>query len=106
MTALALLQQLHALGVVLTSSPDGTLRYRAPKGVLTPALLDVMRQHKPELHALVEEWSERAAIAEYGGGLTREAAERQAWECVLTPHDERVAYGVQDIDGARGEDLV
>ena len=60
MTALALLQQLHELDVALEPYLDGTLRYRALKGVLTLALLDGMRQHNPELHALVE-WSERAA---------------------------------------------
>jgi hypothetical protein len=32
------------------------LRSRAPKGVLTPAMVDAMRQHKPELHALVAQW--------------------------------------------------
>jgi hypothetical protein len=84
----------------MTPLPDGTVRCRAPKGVLTPALVDAMRQHKPELHALVEEWSERAAIAEYGGELLREAAERLAWECVLTPHAGCAACGVQDIVGA------
>jgi hypothetical protein len=55
MSALALLQQLHELAVALEPSLDGTLRYRAPKGVLTPPLVDAMRQHKPGLHALVEE---------------------------------------------------
>ena len=85
MTGLALFRQLHALGVVLTPYPDGTLRYKAPKGALTPALVDAMRQHKAALHALVEEWSERAAIAEYCGGLAREDAERLAWTCVLVP---------------------
>jgi hypothetical protein len=35
---LALLQQFHELGVILTPYPDGTVRCRAPKGVLTPAL--------------------------------------------------------------------
>jgi len=83
MTALSLLQQLHTLGVVMTPSPDGTVRYRAPKGVLTPALLDAMHQHKAALHALVEDWSERTAIAEYGGRLPRAEAERLAWACVL-----------------------
>jgi TubC N-terminal docking domain len=86
MTALALLQQLHERGVTLTPYSDGTLRCRAPKGILTHAFVEAMRQHKAELHALVEEWSERAAIAEYCGGLTREAAERLAWECVVPPH--------------------
>ena len=86
MTELVLLQQLHTLGVTLTPLPDGTVRCRAPKGVLTPVLVDAMRQHKPELHALVEEWSERAAIAECCGGLSRTDAERLAWACVLPPH--------------------
>ena len=86
MIALDLLQQLHELGAELSPYPDGTVRCRAPKGVLTPALVDAMRQHKPELHALVEEWSERAAIAEYCGGLSRADAERLAWVCVLPPH--------------------
>ena len=66
MTAFALLQQLQARGVVLTPWPDGTVRCRAPKGVLTPDLIDAMRQHKQELLDVVEEWSERAAIAELG----------------------------------------
>jgi len=83
MTALDMLQQLHEYGVILTAYPDGTIHCRAPKGVMTPALVDVMRQHKQELLALVEDWSERAAIAEYGGGLAREAAERLAWQCLL-----------------------
>jgi hypothetical protein len=96
MTALALLQQLQALGVVLTPSPDGTVRCRAPQGVLTPALVEVMHQHKSELHALVEEWSERAAIAASCGGLSRLAAEVLAWQCVLTPHEACTACGYKD----------
>jgi TubC N-terminal docking domain len=96
MTARDVLQQLHALGAVLTPYPDETLHYKAPKGTVTPALLDGMRQQKPELHALVEAWSERAAIAEYCGGLAREDAERLAWAWVLTPHAECVACGYKD----------
>ena len=46
MTTLDLLQQLHALGAGLTPYPDGTVRCRAPKGVLTSTLLDAMRQNK------------------------------------------------------------
>jgi tubulysin polyketide synthase-like protein len=83
MTTLDLLQQLHELGAELAPYPDGTIRCRAPKGILTPALLDGMRWHKSELYALVEAWSERAAIAEYGGGLARDDAERLAWQCLL-----------------------
>jgi tubulysin polyketide synthase-like protein len=68
---------------VLTPYPNETLRYKAPKGVLTPDLLDGMHQHKQELHALVEAFEERAAMAEYYGGLSRAAAEQVAWQCVL-----------------------
>ena len=102
MTALALLQQLHALGVVLTPSPDGTLRYKAPKGVLTPALLDAMRQHKDELHGLVEAFEERAAIAQYCSGLLCAEAEALAWACILAEpvHVDCAACGYPDAAGA------
>jgi hypothetical protein len=99
MTALILLQQLHELGVLLTPLPDGAVRYRAPRGVLSPTMLDVIRQHKSELHALVDELSERAAIAEYCGGLSREAAEQLAWTCVLTSHTGCAACGYPDTAG-------
>jgi hypothetical protein len=78
MTALALLRQLYALGVALTPLLEGTLGYRAPKGVLTSALFNVMRQHKQERYALVEAFEARAAIAEHYGGLSRPEAERRA----------------------------
>jgi len=81
MTALGLFRHLRDVGVVLTPSPTGTLRYKAPKSILTSDLLDAMRQHKTELHALVEAVEERAAIAQYCGGLTRAEAERRAWSC-------------------------
>ena len=83
MTALDLLHQLQVLGVVLTPYPDETLRYKAPKGVLTPTLLDAMRQHKAELHGLVEGFEERSSIAEYCGSLSRLAAEALAWQSVF-----------------------
>lgn len=83
MTALALLQQLHDLGVALESSPDGTLHCRAPRGILTPALVERMREYKLELHGLVEAYEERAAIMEYCGGVSRTEAERLAWLDVL-----------------------
>jgi hypothetical protein len=84
MTALALFQHLHAVGVVLTPYPDGTLRYKAPQGVLTPQQCDAMREHKVALQGLVEAWSERAAIGEYCGGLSCAEAEHLAGACVLT----------------------
>jgi len=84
MTALTFFQQLYSLGVVLTPYPDGTLRYKALKGTMTPELLDAMRQHKDVLHGLVEDFEERAAIAEYSGGVPRAEAERLAWAGI--PH--------------------
>ena len=83
MTTLQLLQSLHAAGVVLKPYPDGTLRYKAPKGTMTPALRDGMRQHKAALHTGVEAFEQRAALAEYCGGLARRKAEQVAWQCVL-----------------------
>jgi len=80
LSPLALFQELRRLGVRLTPYPDGTLRHT---GTLTPALLDAMRQHKAALHDLVEAFEERAAIAEYCGGLSRAEAERLAWEWLL-----------------------
>jgi hypothetical protein len=78
MTSAALLDVLHAAGVVLTL--DGhALRYRAPKGVLTSDLLLQLAQHKAALLALVEDFEERTALAEYDGGLPRAEAERLAW---------------------------
>jgi len=85
MTALALFRQLHALGVVLKPNPDGTLHYKAPKGTLTPELLDALRQHKAELYDLLETFEEHVAIVEYDGGLARAEAERLAWEWLVTP---------------------
>jgi hypothetical protein len=83
MTALDLLQQLQALGVILEPHPDGALYCRAPKGILAPDVLAAMRQHKAELHGLVEAFEERAAIMEYCGGVSRTEAERLAWLDVL-----------------------
>ena len=82
MNAFFLFQRLTAAGVVLTPDPDGALRYKAPTGVLTPGLLDALRQHKDELVTVVEAFEERAAMAEYCGGLTRAEAEQLALRCL------------------------
>src|SRR6266581_6637844 len=102
MTALLLLQQLHALGVRLTPLSDGRVHCRARKGVLTPALLDVIRQYKHELHDWVEAFEERAAIAEYCAGLPRPEAEARAWACLLDAqsHTGCAACGYPDVAGA------
>jgi hypothetical protein len=82
MTALELLATLHARGVTLLPWVD-RLRVDAPRGALTAELRQAIRTQKGELLALVEEWSERAAIAEYWGGVPRMEAEQLAWQCIL-----------------------
>lgn len=79
LSPLALLLDLHERGFSLIPYPDGTIRCRAPKGVLTPALRRQFTQHKAALLDLVEEFEERAAIAEYCGGLSRADAGALAW---------------------------
>ena len=66
-------------GVILTPYPHGSLR---TTGTLTPALLAQIRQHKQALLDLVEAFEERAALLEYGGGMSRVEAERLALERV------------------------
>lgn len=92
MTALDLLLQMHELGVILTPSPDSTVCCRAPTGVLTPDLLDAMRQHKQELYALVEDCEERAAIAQYCSGIPRPEAEALAWPQVSLTLRKKLRY--------------
>ena len=58
------------------------LSAQAPKGSLTLALLDAMRQHKATLHALVEAFEERTAILVYDSCIPRAEAERLAWACI------------------------
>ena len=72
--------------IILAQCPAGR-RGPALTGVLTPAMVDGMRQHKPGLHALVEDWSERAALMEYDGRLPRDEAERLAWVCIQSARD-------------------
>ncbi len=81
MTATALLDELRTKGVHLTVEGEH-VAVDAPKGVLTDDVRQAIRQHKQELLALVEAVEERAAIAEYCGGLPRAEAEALAWQCV------------------------
>ena len=79
---MALLATFRDAGVLLALE-KGTLHSMDPTGVVTPELSEAFHQHNAALLALVEEWSERAAMAEYEGGLTRQASEALAWQCVL-----------------------
>ena len=56
-----LLQRLHDAGIVLKVEGD-RLRYRAPTGSMTPELLAIMHELKPDL---IREYHERAGILEY-----------------------------------------
>jgi hypothetical protein len=82
-----LVQQLQALAVTLTPHPNGNVRCRAGHGAVSSAVRAAMQQQKAILHELVEAWSERAAMAEYCGGLQRGAAEAAAWNWLLTQVD-------------------
>ena len=82
---------------VRMSVENNRLVVDAPKGVITPSLMDVLQRQKPEIIALlvatVDGWSredwlaiydERAGIAEYDGGVSRSEAEAQAYECCVS----------------------
>jgi hypothetical protein len=58
----------------------GAIRYRAPRGALTPALRLAVIEAKPDI---LFEYEERAAIREHDGGLPRSVAERRAAADVL-----------------------
>ena len=69
-----LLQRLHDAGVIL--KVDGNrLRYRAPRGAMTPELRAALVERKPDL---LYEYHERAAIMEYDARLPRADAEARA----------------------------
>jgi hypothetical protein len=53
MTARELFYFLLNAGALLTTAPEGKLTRRAPKGVLTPTLVDEMRTHKAALFVLM-----------------------------------------------------
>ncbi|MBT9260213.1 MAG: hypothetical protein KM310_10780 [Clostridiales bacterium] len=52
MTAAELLRELHRRGVRITAH-DGRFRCEAPRGTITPDLVEAMRQHKAELMRLL-----------------------------------------------------
>jgi hypothetical protein len=64
-----LFHHVHTLGVHLEVHGE-RLQVDAPKGTVTPALLDALRHHKAALLVLLAVFDERAAIMEYAGGLS------------------------------------
>jgi hypothetical protein len=73
-----LLSELRAYGVVLSITPERSLAFKAPKGVMTNLIVQRIRANRDDLLDLLERFEERAAIMEYDGGLAREDAERMA----------------------------
>jgi hypothetical protein len=103
MTTSELLTSLRDRGVVLTVRND-RLVFDAPVGVMTPELRDLLTEHKAELllelngywktaastllaqvnddlrDDLLYLFEERAAICEFDGNMSRQDAERMAYE--------------------------
>lgn len=72
-----LFRRLRSLGVSLFTNGAG-LGFDSPEGVITDELLSEMRAHRDDLIAVAERFEERAAVAQYDGGLIRSEAERLA----------------------------
>ena len=72
-----LFRRLRSLGVSLFTDGAG-LGFDSPEGVITDELLSEMRAHRDDLIAVAERFEERAAVAQYDGGLIRSDAERLA----------------------------
>ena len=89
MTTTTLREQFTAAGAVLV--PDGdTLRIEAP-APLPAALMERIRERR---EAMIEAYTERAAIMEHDGGLTRADAEHEA---------ARAALDVLDVPEVKGK---
>jgi predicted metal-dependent hydrolase len=97
MNPLDVLRTLRASGAIVVLRPDDTIQCRAPTDVLTEDLVTAMRQHKEALLTVLEWYEERAGLLEYDGGMTRDAAEREAWKQV----EERYAVMYQPRDSRR-----
>jgi hypothetical protein len=72
-----LFHELRSAGVEFSIDRSGRLAFDGPDHVLTDSRLATMRSHRDDLIAVVERFEERAAIAQYDGGLIRSEAERQ-----------------------------
>ena len=82
MTASAILDGLHRRGVRFRTNGD-RLRWRAPEGVMTEAVISELREHKTEAMTIVREqerdqFEERAAIIQFDAYFSRREAERRA----------------------------
>ena len=93
MDGVALLTEARAAGLQVRMHGE-YLIIRGPKRLA--ALAQHLLSHKEEVLTILEAFEERAAIAEYCGGLAREDAEQLAWQCVLLSHDGCAACGYPD----------
>ncbi len=75
MSAQTLLDGLQGRGASFRANGDW-LRWRAPVGVMTEDDLSALREHKPELMAILRERG--AEIIQFGVYLSRREAERRA----------------------------
>lgn len=83
MDAIALVRQAFDAGLTVKGDGKGHLVLAGPKRLA--AMVQQLHQHKGAVLDAWELWAERAAIMEYDGGLSRQDAERLAWERVLAP---------------------
>jgi FAD/FMN-containing dehydrogenase len=82
---LAILVSLRDMGIALRL--DGNRLYvDITAGNVTRDMLEALRQHQDALLDLVDAFEERAAIAEYCGGMPRHEAEALAWRVLLAGH--------------------
>ena len=82
MNAQTILDTLHRRGVTFRIDGD-TVRMRGPVGVVTPADLEVLREHKAEAMAIIRDEEsdrieERGAIIQFDAFKSRRDAERLA----------------------------
>lgn len=96
---LDLMRSCHSSGFQFARAENSRVQIDAPAGKLSDQLLAVLRTHKAEMLDILEWIDERAAIMEFDGGLSRSAAESQAWrflydqESVHNTLDNLSSYG-------------
>lgn len=91
MNAASILNGLKHWGVVL-SVKDGALNYRAPQGVLTPALRQLIASHRDELITLIETGSESLESGVFGRIVKEGQQLRQRVESALEWLDQNALH--------------